>query len=103
MAPSSRAIVANSLVCEPWREHTELHAMALALLLSRARTCPQSPPLPGTPTSTWLGRGWLTAHYFTLYGRQRPAETQGCTAVGPRLLIRMRPLVQVQPGPRHRG
>jgi len=24
--------------------------MALALLLSRARACPQSPPLPGTPT-----------------------------------------------------
>jgi hypothetical protein len=23
--------------------------------------------------STWLGRAWLRAHYFTLYGRQRPA------------------------------
>src|SRR5215216_4171787 len=57
MAPSSRAIVANSLVCEPWREHTELHAMALALLLSRARTCPQSPPLPGTPTRRRAGEG----------------------------------------------
>src|SRR4029453_10853472 len=28
---------------------------------------------------------------------------QGCTAVSPRLLIRMRPLVQVQPGPLHRA
>jgi hemoglobin len=26
--------------------------MALALLLNRARTCPQSPPLPGTPTAS---------------------------------------------------
>jgi SAM-dependent methyltransferase len=49
--------------------------------------------------STWLGRGWLTAHYFTLYGRARPAETQGCIAVSPRLLIRMRSQVQVLAGP----
>jgi hypothetical protein len=32
----------------------------LALLLSRARTTPQSPPLPGTPTHScpWRGRHW---------------------------------------------
>jgi SAM-dependent methyltransferase len=49
--------------------------------------------------STWLGRGWLTAHYFALYGRARPARTQGCIAVSPRLLIRMRSQVQVLAGP----
>jgi hypothetical protein len=46
-----------------------------------------------------LGTRSLRPHYFTLYGRQRPAETPVRTAVSPRLLIRMRPLVQVQPGP----
>jgi hypothetical protein len=45
-----RAIVRTDW-CEPWQEHTELHAMALALLLSKPRTCPQSPPPGGTPTS----------------------------------------------------
>jgi hypothetical protein len=32
--------------CEPWREHTELHAMALALLASRARA-------PSKSTTIW--------------------------------------------------
>jgi hypothetical protein len=36
-------------------EDTELHAMAPRLLLRRTRTCPQSPPHPGTPT--WPARG----------------------------------------------
>jgi hypothetical protein len=40
-----------------------------------------------------------TTHYFAPDGHAPPAKTQGCTAVSPRLLIRMRPLVQVQPGP----
>jgi hypothetical protein len=50
---------------------------------------------------SWSG-GNVRTHYLTLYGRERPAKTQGCIAVSPRLLIRMRPLVQVQPGPPHR-
>jgi SAM-dependent methyltransferase len=52
--------------------------------------------------STWLGRGWLTAHYFALYGRARPARMLGCIALSPRLLIRMRSQVQVLAGPPQR-
>jgi hypothetical protein len=39
------------------------------------------------------------AHYFTPDGHAPPAKTQGCTAVSPRLLIRMRSQVQVLAGP----
>src|SRR5512132_1668552 len=46
MADLSRAIVRTPW-CEPWQEHTELHAMALALLLSKPRTCPQIHHFPG--------------------------------------------------------
>src|SRR4029453_7594729 len=43
----------------------------------------------------------VRTHYFTPDGRTRPAKMPGCTAVSPRLLIRMRPEVQVLPGPQN--
>jgi hypothetical protein len=43
--------------------------------------------------------GDVTAHYFAPDGRQRPGNTQGCIAVSPQLLIRMRSQVQVLAGP----
>jgi hypothetical protein len=54
----------------------------------------------GVLSVRWSG-GTVTTHYLTLYGRAPPAKTQGCIAVSARLLIRMRPLVQVQPGPQN--
>src|SRR5215211_2569370 len=41
----------------------------------------------------------MRAHNFGLYGRARPARTAVSTAVPWSLLIRMRPEVQVLPGP----
>jgi hypothetical protein len=41
----------------------------------------------------------MRAHDLDLDGQTRPAETAFSTAVPCVLLIRMRPLVQVQPGP----
>jgi hypothetical protein len=38
-------------------------------------------------------------HPYSTYGAARPAELPNSTALGCRSLIRMRPLVQVQPGP----
>src|ERR687897_3203170 len=44
----------------------------------------------------------LRTHPFAPDARQRPGKTPVRTALSPRYLIRMRPLVQVQPGPLHR-
>ena len=41
----------------------------------------------------------VRTHPFAPYSRQRPGETPVRTALSPRLLIRMRPEVQVLPGP----
>jgi hypothetical protein len=37
-----------------------------------------------SPTLGWLSEPDRTALNFALYGRRRPAKTQGCTAVSPR-------------------
>jgi hypothetical protein len=48
---SDRADLLRAIVrtpwCAPWQEHTELHAMALALLLSKPRTCLKVHHYPG--------------------------------------------------------
>jgi hypothetical protein len=55
---------------------------------------------PGLPAP--LGTNPPRTHPFAPYGRQRPGKTAVRTALSPRYLIRMRPLVQVQPGPENR-
>jgi hypothetical protein len=55
---------------------------------------------PGLPAP--LGTNPPRTHPFAPYGRQRPGKTAVRTALSPRYLIRMRPLVQVQPGPQNR-
>ena len=47
--------------------------------------------------------GVVRTHPFAPDARRRPGKTPVRTALSPRYLIRMRPLVQVQPGPLHPG
>jgi hypothetical protein len=44
----------------------------------------------------------VRTHPFAPDARKRPGKTPVRTALSPRYLIRMRPLVQVQPGPLNR-
>ena len=64
-----------------------------------ATNWPSSLSAAACPIRALVGRN-LRTHYLTLYGHKRPAKTQGCIAVSPRLLIRMKSEVQVLPGPR---
>jgi hypothetical protein len=64
----------------------------------RGRIGPLACPRPRVLSVRWSG-GNVRAHYFAPDGRAQPAKTQGCIAVSPRLLIRMKSEVQVLPGP----
>jgi hypothetical protein len=64
----------------------------------RWRIGPLACPQLRLPVRALVGRN-VRAHYLAPDGRLRPAKTPGRTAVSPRLLIRMRPEVQVLPGP----
>src|SRR5918994_7933341 len=64
-----------------------------------ATSCGHTLPVVIAPRLCAGPGGDVTTHYFAPYGHERPAETQGCIAVSPRLLIRMRSQVQVLAGP----
>jgi hypothetical protein len=60
-------------------------------------SCRPSEALEGHPSASWSAD--CRTHYFAADGRGRPGETPLRMALSPGLPIRMRPLVQVQPGP----
>ena len=70
------------LPCSTWRPVSSLDA-------------PRAAPPPRLS-------GAVRTHPFAPDGRRRPGETPLRTALSPRYLIRMRPLVQVQSGPPQR-
>src|SRR5918994_1226590 len=55
-----------------------------------ATSCGHTLPVVIAPRLCAGPGGDVTTHYFAPYGHERPAETQGCIAVSPRLLLRMR-------------
>src|SRR4029450_741508 len=65
-----------------------------------ARAAGQGPPVDGYSQSG--EDGCDSPHPCAIHGAVRPAKRPDSTALGRRSLIRMRPLVQVQPGPLRR-
>src|SRR4029453_9558401 len=67
-------------------------------LVADSHTLTRSATSPANNRAGWL---FLSPHPCRTYGVVRPAQMLVSMALIPRYLIRMRPLVQVQPGPLH--